>query len=279
MTFDSSLDDEREFVSVWYYGDPGSGKTTNVAAGANLGKAAIFPIEPGIKRTALEKRGINTSNIVPIRGVTSSSGIEEMFWKFKSAFIEDKNAFSMIGFDSMTDLVRRETKAFVNELNEKKRKEAERRGEKFKPSRELDWSVLGPQISDGVGDFAEHYHDLPVHLAYTSHVRDDQDGSGGVKFGPAVTPGVKKVLDAWCDILMFTRQVGRYDDGRLVFIGTTAEGGKYQVKDRTSMLPSPHLVNPTMERIVGYFTGELTVETDPEQQEFQTWNENRKKGK
>lgn len=270
MTFEGSLADEVDYARVVYYGDPGTGKTTAAAGLARLGKTLVYPFEPGLKKAALVARDIPVENLVPRRDVTDPA---DEFWAVRE---EGADAFTGAVFDTMTAFVDSEKKRHQSEIYAKGVREADARGEEYtKPKTWMPREVYG-EISDGVFPFIGDFSRLPMHLAWLAHVRRDEDDDGEVRYGPAVTPAIQKHLVAWADVIMWTRHVGRFDDGRPVFIGTVSDGGKYTVKDRTSTLPTPHLVNPSMDRVVAYLSGELTEKKDPLQQEFLKWAKARK---
>lgn len=275
MTFTdlSPLSDEADFVRVCYYGDPGKGKTTAAAGVARLGRTLVYPFEPGFKKIALETQDIPTTNIFPRRPESKVlKSITEDFWRVKAALEKEPGSFAGSIFDTLTFLVDEVRKAYCERVYAQGKAEAAQNNEAYdKPKNWLPREAYG-WIADDIAPIITDWADLPLHVAWTCHVRRDEDDDGEVTYSPAVTPGVRKVIAGYADIVMLMRQVGRYDDGRAVFIGTTSDGGKHTfVKDRLHVVPAPHMVQPSLDRIVAYANGKLSRETDPLQQEFDTW--------
>lgn len=271
--FGPSLADESDYARVVYYGDPGSGKTTAASGLARLGKTLVYPFEPGLKKTALLARDVPVEYLIPRRMGEHFSDADEEFWSVK----ENGAGLAGASFDTMTAYVDTLKKEQQAKIYAKGVREADARGEEYtKPKTWMPRETYG-EISDAVFPFIGDFSRLPLHLAWLAHVRRDEDDDGEVSYGPAVTPAIQKHLIAWSDVIMWTRRVGRYDDGRPVFLGTVADSGKYVTKDRTDTLPSPHLVYPSMDRIVAYLNGDLTEKKDKLQQEFLKWADQARK--
>lgn len=272
----SSLAESVEFVRACLYGHPGHGKTTAAAYLAHLGPVAFFPIEPGLKRTALERLKVPVKNII----TSDAQDYEEFMetWdRLRAALRKKPGSVAGVVFDSATEQVARSVNRVRRETFNRIAERAERRGEDLPTDKNgkplsrfgVDRSYYGEMTSE-VRDIMEHYLDLPCHLVYTAHVRRDEDQDGEVTYGPAVTPAVQNDLIGYMDVLMWVRKLGVYDDGSPVIIGTTAHHPKYQTKDRFGVLP-PHMAMPTMDRIVAYVNGQLTSDKDPVQKRYVEW--------
>lgn len=271
--FGASLAEETDYARAVIYGDPGQGKTTAAAGLARLGKTLVYPFEPGLKKTALAACDVPVENLIPRR--IDDPGDE--FWKVRDHLETVESSVVGASFDTMTALVDTLKKQRQAEIYDKGVRDAEARDEEYtKPKTWMPREAYG-EIADAIFPFIGEFSSLPMHTAWLAHVRRDEDDDGEVSYGPAVTPAVQKHLTAWADVIMWVRRVGRYDDGRPVIIGTVSDGGKYVTKDRTHTLPTPHLVSPSMDRVVAYLNGDLTEKKDKLQQEFLKWADEARK--
>lgn len=260
-----SLADEQDFARILYYGYPGSGKTTHAGHLAHVGPIVFFEAEPGLKKVAFKRRGIPNENIKPVRSVTSEV-LMSSFWKLKQKLDDDPNAYAGAVLDTVTNFVAKEVNRIRTREYDLAIEAADAAGELYTgpPKNKFGntWDLYGEMTGD-VREVIEHYVDLPMHLAFTAHVRRDEDAdSGAVSYGPAASPAVQKDLVAYFDCVIRTQRVGEF------FIGHTVPGDAYEAKDRLDVLPSPVMNLPTMDRIVAYINGDLTEDNDPVQQEW-----------
>lgn len=264
-----SLDDGDDFVRVCYYGDPGSGKTTAVAGGAFLGRTKIAAAEEGLYARPLKKLGVPVANIIP----TSHTGFDSLMKGaevLREELHDTPGSWSAWALDTVTELA---DQWLAQEVDRRIQKEIaqispmeEYKKKPFNAERD-DYGVITQQFRR----MLRAYADLPLHVAYTAHVRRDVDeDSGTVAYGPDLFPKMQAALMGHVSILVWTRVVGEYDDGSPVHVGQTRGTGKYKSKDRLNALPRT-MAYPTLDRVVGYVNGELDEESDPLQLEFRDW--------
>ena len=256
-----------DYCHVCYYGDPGSGKTSHAATLANLGRVPYFLAEPGLKFGALKRRGVNTDNLMPVRNVTSALMMEK-FWQIKSRLDTEPGYYSGAVLDTLGVLVNKEVAAIRKRDWEKAVAKAEAAGEEYEgPPRNKfgkAWDVFGEMTAD-LREVIENYVDLPMHLAFLSHVRrDDDEDTATIQYGPASSPAVQHDVIAWFDMIIRCERRGDWFIGHTV----TDDDGRWMAKDRDDVLPRPIMAIPTMERIVGYVNGDLTEKNDLIQKEW-----------
>lgn len=265
-----SLDDGDDFVRVCYYGEPGSGKTTAVAGAAHLGRVLVANVEEGLYAAPLRKLGIPVKNVIP-QSNTSFDSLLKLAEVLRSDLADRADSWAALAVDTCTELADQWLANEVDLRVSKERRKAEAQGEEytkkeFNAERD-DYGVITQQFRRVLRAYA----DLPLHVAYTAHVRRDVDEDDGtVRYGPDIFPKMQAALMGHVSILIWTRVVGEYEDGRPIHVGQTRGTGKYKSKDRLNALPRT-LVAPSLERVVGYVNGELEETSDPLQKEFLDW--------
>lgn len=261
----SALTDEAEPTNVLWYGDGGSGKTTDLAAMARFGKIWIANAESGVKARALRERGIPTENIEifpdpsnPDEALTFD-GLEGEWKRIREELHKDPDSYAGTGWDSVTEI-----QQALKDLEMKRGAvKAQRRGVERDPFTmdQDNWRTVNEQCRLLIRKF----RDLPCHFGATALQRREQDNDGAVVYMPAVTPGLQNDLVGWMDVVCHTETI--IVGGEEVFIGLLRNLGKYRGKDRFSATPR-RLVNPTHDRINAYIVGDLTVDTDEEMQDL-----------
>lgn len=265
----TSLDDERKRVTVAYYGDPGSGKSTNIASGARLGRTLVVAAEDGLKPRPLRNLGVPVEKIVPVRNAGNDE-LTEAIWMLRSDLDSNPDSWAALGFDSVTEMIKALLAQVVDTNYEKERARADRRGEEYDKSPYFVSRDYYGQVTEMFRRVLRGTADLPLNVAFSAHVRRDVDEDDGtVKYGPALPPAAQSELIGFVDVLMLTRRLGEYADGTPIHVGISGGGGKYQTKDRLGVLPRV-MADPTLDRIVAYNNGELTEETDPVQMVYRT---------
>lgn len=265
-----SLDDGDDFVRVCYYGEPGSGKTTAVAGAAHLGRVLVANVEEGLYAAPLRKLGIPVKNVIP-QSNTRFDSLLKLAEVLRSDLADRADSWAALAVDTCTELADQWLANEVDLRVSKERRKVEAQGEEytkkeFNAERD-DYGVITQQFRRVLRAYA----DLPLHVAYTAHVRRDVDEDDGtVRYGPDIFPKMQAALMGHVSILIWTRVVGEYEDGRPIHVGQTRGTGKYKSKDRLNALPRT-LVAPSLERVVGYVNGELEETSDPLQKEFLDW--------
>lgn len=255
------LEDTPEPINILYYGDGGTGKSTNIATAANQGKTWICNAESGIKARPLKAMGVSTENIEVFPGpgeeITFDS-LEKEWLRIREELNTDPGAYAATGWDSITEIY----KTLLDSVVAKAVVRADRAGKERDPFfvDRADYGVMTEQVRSLVRKF----RDLPCHFALTALSRREQDDDGAVIYQPAVTPALQNDLVGWVDIVCVTSVA--LVDGVEEYRGLFRPHSKFRGKDRLKALPK-WLVDPTFERVQAYVDGELTVDTDPVMQE------------
>lgn len=261
----TSLTDEGEPTNVLWYGDGGSGKTTDLARMAVHGKVWIANAESGLKARALRDRDVPIENIEiwpdpddPDEQLTYD-GLESEWRRIREELHSDPTAYAGCGWDSITEI-----QQALKDLEMKRgAMKASRRGvERDAFTMDQDnWRTVNEQCRALIRKF----RDLPCHFGATALQRREQDNDGSVVYMPAVTPGLQNDLIGWVDVVCHTETI--IVGGEDVFMGLLRNMGKFRGKDRFNATPR-RLVNPTHDRIAAYIEGDLTVDSDDEMQDL-----------
>lgn len=259
----AGLDEIDETLNILYYGDGGTGKTTDVATMANSGLVLFINSEAGVKRRPLQERGVEISNIRlfpdPRSGEELSFELlEKMYWQMKEDLEADPKSWAGTCWDSITEI----HKKLLEQIVASQVLKAERMGkerDRFFIDR-ADYGVMTEQIRL----LLRRFRDLPCHFAVTALERRDQDDDQKVSYGPSVTPALQGDLIGYVDVVVRTDvvEIGEHSE----FQGLTRKQGKYKAKDRFDVLPI-RMVDPTFERILQYVNDEIDEESDPVMQE------------
>lgn len=255
------LTDLREPVNVLYYGDGGTGKTTDIAAMAHLGRVILVNAESGVKARALKERGIPIENIEvwpePGQDLTFD-GLEQLWKEVREELNQDPDSLAGLGWDSITEIY----KALLDNVVASAVVRADRAGrERDRFFIDLaDYGVMTEQVRNLIRKF----RDLPCHFAVSALTRREQDDDGSVTYQPAITPALQNDLIGWMDVVCVTSvaMVAQEEEYRGLF----RPHNKWRGKDRLGGLPK-WLVDPTFNRILAYTEGDLTVDDDPIMQE------------
>ena len=263
------LDDTEDKLNVLYYGREGSGKTSHLAAMANLptpGRVLIINAEGGLKRRALQLRGIDTSRIVvwprPGEAVTFN-GLTALHRKIKADLDANPDAWAGVGFDSITEVAT----ALREQVTERRQDSLRRRGREFDPDLS-DVSDYGTQ-TDQVKRILRRFRDLPCHFVATALERIEDNGQIGPDLGPSLANAVLGYVDfvLYCKATLGTAETTSEDETPVEFRAATRPGLRYRAKDRFDITPRV-LANPDFLRVWLYVNEELSEETDAAQSEF-----------
>ena len=255
-----ALEDVDEPISLLYYGEGGTGKTTDLFHAALLGKLWVANAETGIKARAVKQWGIELDNFELFPGDDEKIEFDTVLGEWKRIREElhgDPGAYFATGWDSVSEI-----QALM-----KDEEMAARHMKKLRQGQEVsrfvmdedNWRTVNEECRQLIRKFR---YELPCHFIMTALERRDVDKqSGRVTIQPAVTPGLQKDLVGWVDIVCHCRTIQLGDEE--VYMGLMRNSGIYRGKDRYKLLPR-QLVNPTFDRILKYYQGELTLETDDE---------------
>lgn len=258
----ASLDDSDEFVNVLYYGDPGSGKTTDAAHMAKLGRVVVVDAEAGLKKRPLRRLGIDPANIFPHK-VEAYDDLDKLYWAMKAKLEEEPGYFAGVIFDSFTEIQKKLLEDIVGKRYAKSKKQAERGGFEIKDDPfETDRDEYG-KMTEMCRQLARRFRDLPCHTAFVClNKRDvDKEGDGGIFYRPALTPAFSTDLMGYVDVVAYTMEEEDAElDDFSRFVALTRPTGKYRGKDRHGATP-PVFPNPTFDRLVDFIRQD---DLDPE---------------
>lgn len=267
----SDIDDTIDTYNLCFYGAEGSGKTTALASAVEAApegsKILLVNAEGGIKKKALQRRGIDTSRIViypnPQTGEQiTRAGLDKVYRRLASDLARDPNSWFAVGWDSVTEVHEK----IVNQVSENRLSRAKARIEqaggeaKFDEYDEFftdrdDYGTMGKMVKD----LLRKFRDLPCHFVATALERRDVDEkTSKVSYGPAVTPGLQNAILGYTDVNLYFKKADEDGPFRALVSGVSS----YRTKDRMGGLPRV-LAEPTFARILGYTNGELDEDLDP----------------
>jgi hypothetical protein len=267
------MDDSDEFYRILWWGVEGTGKTTDVAMVTRIapkGRVLMINAEAGAKRSALQHHGVDTSRIAsyPPRGQQLTfEGLERLFYRIQADLEADPDSWSAVIWDSVTaiyqklldDVIEADIRKTAEILQRAKKGRDGRSGnitlrDRFESDRD-DYAAMSNQVRL----LLRKYRALHCHLLITALERRDENGKGKdktVEYGPAVSPALQVDLLGYMDVVLHCRV-----NSNGVFYGRSQPTEDTRGKDRLNALPV-ELVDPTIERIHRYVSGELTDETD-----------------
>lgn len=251
-----ALSEDKDWLSVGYYGLEGSGKTADLLAMARLGRMLLVNAESGAKPSALRRLGIPYENIRPWpdaeKGETVTfESFEALYFRVKTDLLADPTSWIGVGFDSLTEVVR----LLIADERQRQYHRAIRRGkerERYFTDRD-DYQAVTAMI----GEKLREYRHLPCHFGFTALERRDDDGM----YGPAANPAIANDLPGFVDLLVHTERQEVGDDGPDVFAGWMSKHGKYRAKDRYGWFPKI-LPDPQFDRLLGWVREDITPEND-----------------
>lgn len=260
-----SLSEVAEQVNICYYGEPGSAKTTSIAAGSRRGPQLFINAESGLKSRPLRELGMDLEQIsvYPDPQVEGErigfDELESLFWETKAELQDDPDAYWSIGMDSVTEVQKLLMVDVLAEARERADAKGKERG-RFDTYQE-DWGTNTEQMRE----ILRNFRDLPCHFAVAALPRRDVDDDASVKYGPAVTPALQNDIFAFFDILCYTEEIEVEGMDDPIYVGRFRKQGARRAKDRFKALPRV-LVNPWLDRVVDYVNGDLEEDDDEIQQ-------------
>jgi len=265
------LDDVIDFTNTLLYGREGSGKSTagarlaNIASGLPKGKGKLLVInaEGGFKKGPLVKRGVDTSRIVVFpdpkkhQRVTHRA-LDEVHRRVKADLERDPDSWIGIMMDSASEV----HIALLDSVQQKRVQAIKDKGADVDEDH-VDIADYGT-MSKMFRDILRKFRDLPCHFIVTALERRDVDkDTGKPQYGPAVTPGLQSDLLGYVDFVLMCK--AEDEDGP--FRALTRANSRYRAKDRFDVLPKV-MVDPFLDRIIGYVGGDLDPESDPLQAKY-----------
>lgn len=264
----ASLSEQAQFVKAGWYGDVGTGKTTNLAALARLGKVIYVDSEAGLEKNPLEDLGIPVENIIPFRDIRYDA-LDELHNDLREQLNKEPGSIVGLLLDSKTEIVAKLVEQTNDAEIDRQIRKMSRRGEdtsslsKFR----IDLSSWGI-VTEQVRRLMRKYRDLPCHMGWAALERRDVDqNDGSVNYGPKVNPGLQGDLVGYVGLVMHTWVDGEDRNGNALYVAHTRKTPKYTAKDRFHATPA-RLAEPTFDRVIDYVNRKLTVETDPIQQHY-----------
>lgn len=267
------LDDGDEYYRVLWFGVEGTGKTTDLAMVTRIapkGRVLMINAESGAKRRPLTHHGVDTSRIAtyPPKGQQLTfEGLERLFYRVQADLAEDPNSWAAVGWDSITaiyqklldDVIEADIRKQAEILQRAGKGRAGRSGnitlrDRFETDRD-DYASMSNQVRL----LLRKYRSLHCHLLITALERRDDVGKGTDKhpeFGPAISPALSVDLLGYMDVVLHT-----YVTDTGVFVGRSQPTEDTRGKDRMNALPI-EMVDPTIERVHQYVSGELAEGSD-----------------
>lgn len=268
------MDDSDEFYRILWWGPEGTGKTTDVAMVTRIvqgsGRVLMINAEAGAKKTALVRHGVDTSRIAlyPPKGQQLTfEGLERLFYRIQADLEADPRSWGAVVWDSITaiyqklldDVIEADIRKTAEILQRANKGRSGRAGnitlrDRFETDRD-DYAAMSNQVRL----LLRKYRALHCHLLVTALERRDENGKGKdktVEYGPAVSPALQIDLLGYMDVVLHTQV-----NSNGVFYGRSQPTEDTRGKDRLNALPV-ELVDPTVERVHLYVTGQLTEDTD-----------------
>jgi len=241
----SSLADEELFANVLYYGQPKSGKTTAAASVAKLGDTVYIDAEAGLKSGPLMEFGVPVASIEPFREIDFDS-LLKLFWD-----LNDDPPVALV-WDSLSESMKKLLFAT-----------AQRRYER-KPTNERYAIELGDYgiNTNEMRELTRKFRDLRCHTAFVALEKREQDeNTSAVSYGPDMTSKFASDVLGYVDVICHTYTVDVKGSDEPEYWGAFRTFDLHVGGDRFHLLPSK-LITPSMDRIIGYLNGTLTIEDD-----------------
>jgi hypothetical protein len=251
------LSTQTNFLNIGFYGREGTGKTGDALTMANHGRVLLVNAEANAWPAALERRGINTQNIIswpePDELITYET-LQNLYFEMKADLIKDPSSWFGCTLDSVTEIIRILISNSRHIEVDRRAKTDKARTSPYKEEWD-DFNIAKVQIME----LLRNFRSLPLHLAFTALETRDKE----LIMGPQTNPAMMEHLPGFVSILIHNVIV--VDGDESIYAGFTAAHGdqqSYRAKDAFGVLPR-RLPDPTFTRILEYVQGDLTKETDP----------------
>lgn len=263
------VSNNREFVNALWWGEEGTGKTTDLASLVNLpgtGKLIIINAEAGVKKRALERLDIDTSRIVlwPPHGVAISyNNMDRLRRQIATQIEEEPGSILGVGWDSLSEISEQVMDLAVKRgIKSAQERGNDRLGDEFDVE-QSDWGVMTNQVKK----LLRGYRDLKCHFGATAleRVFSPKKNEVGIdQLGPALNPGLASKALGFFDYCLRTTADNvtvSEDEAEILATAWTRKTKKIRAKSRDGILPV-RWPEPTFDRLVAYDKGELTTATD-----------------
>lgn len=251
---------QSEIIRALYYGDPGKGKSFDLAHMAKLGKVVYIDAEKRLKKGPLQRAGVPLDNIEVRFGVRQDpvtyEGLMALALELKERLADDEPIVGLC-WDSASESFRLMLEGLVDSAVAS----ANRAGKERNAWRtyQEDYGDMTEQMRRVI----RRFRDLPIHLGISCLSRRDNDEEGAIRVSPALTPAVMRDFIGYMDVVMHCRM--EIIGGEEEYSAVTKPIGRFDAKDTFGVLPRV-FVTPTFDRLVAYVEGELEAGDDPIQQ-------------
>jgi len=258
-----TLAEQDEYYRLLWYGDPGTTKTTSIAAAAKLGRVCYIDADNGLKAKALRRHGIPLDNIEMMLDPDEplTWGILEDIHREIAMRLADGEAIFAVAWDTTT----KTQDALLDPAVAESVVKSHRKGAVERTEFDIHLEDRGIVVAQ-MQKILRRLHRLPCHLLLGAHQRRDQDDDGRVTINPAMSPSVITNFAGWMDAIIHLSSTSYDDDPNLMdgveVIGLTRPEGRFTAKDRFGLLPK-RLINPTADRVIGYLNEEIVRDRDP----------------
>jgi len=260
-----TLDDVQVHHRAMYYGNPGKGKSTAIAAAAKLGKVVYLDADNGLKAAALRRHGIPTKNIEPYPALSYAEMID-MHQELLLRLADGEPIFA-VAWDTTT----KSQEGFLDEVMPRSLAKTERKAMRTGADNERsDFEVYledRGEVVEMMKKLLRLYHGLGCHLLLGAHSRRDKDEDGAIQVNPALSPSVNASFAGWMDWIIYCQTESFENDPDLIewegeeFMGLTRPTGRFTAKDRFGVLPK-RMINPGFDRVLGYLDGKIVKGKD-----------------
>lgn len=258
-----TLEEQDEFYRLLWYGDPGTTKTTSIAAAARLGKVCYIDVDNGLKAKAIRRHDIPLGNIEMMLDpdVPLTWGIlEDVHREIAMRLADGENIFA-VAWDTTT----KSQDALLDPAVAESVERSHRKGKVERTEFEIELADRGVVVAQ-MQKILRRLHRLPCHLLLGAHQRRDQDDDGRVTINPAMSPSVITNFAGWMDAIIHLSTTSFDEDPSLMdgveVVGLTRPEGRFTAKDRFGLLPK-RLITPTADRVIGYLNETIVRERDP----------------